>query len=120
MVWESNPHNSAEDAPGGFLIQGVPMKSHLDKLPQGFSDARIMWNGLLTLKPCLPPRVKTMQIRSPVKWTFRNHVALKLRALHVYMAPECHSQRHLCTVLTLAGRHAFRALIFLPKTLALS
>ena len=77
MVWESKPHNSAEDAPGGFLIQGVPMKSHLDKLPQGFSDARIMRNGLLTLKPCLPAKVKTMQIRRPCEMDFQEPCSLE-------------------------------------------
>ena len=49
--------------------------------------------GEWALNRRLPAKVKKVQI-------------LKLRASQ---APECHSQRHICTVLTSAGRRGFRA-----------
>ena len=51
-----------------------------DRGSQGFSEARIWWNGLLT-RAC---QQKSRQCRYSVNVTFRDHAALKLRTSHVF------------------------------------
>ena len=63
-----------------------------------------------TQNPRLPAKVKTVQI-----YASENDIQEAGRAnmrrpkLQGYVAPECHPQRHICTVLSFAGTPGFRA-----------
>ena len=83
-----------------YVCMYEPMWSHVRLLPQRFSEARFMWNGLLT-HAC---RQKSRLSRYACGNDFQEPYSLETQgvALFLYMAPEWHSHRHIwhiCTVL---------------------